>query len=49
MFHNPGGDWHPGWGIDLMDNHVYSNKFMSVQVVFFVAFPGGLLEDFGIL
>ena len=18
MFHNPGGDWHPGWGVDLM-------------------------------
>ena len=16
MFHNPGGDWHPGWGVD---------------------------------
>ncbi len=19
MVHNPGGDWHPGWGVDLTD------------------------------
>ena len=19
MVHNPGGDWHPGWGVDLKD------------------------------
>ena len=23
MVHNPGGDWHPGWGVDLRYNNLW--------------------------
>ena len=26
MVHNPGGDWHPGWGVDLNYNYFEAKK-----------------------
>ena len=28
MFHNPGGDWNPGWGVDLKYNPIQLHKFI---------------------
>ena len=31
MVHNPGGDWHPGWGVDLMYMVYTGNMRESLQ------------------
>ena len=30
MVHNPGGDWHPGWGVDLHD--IEAAKFATSEL-----------------
>ena len=34
MFHNPGGDWHPGWGVDLsyLPSDVFSSPLRRFNV-----------------
>ena len=40
MVHNPGGDWHPGWGVDLNGRHIFfwgerkdQNQTMQIYMV----------------
>ena len=32
MVHNPGGDWHPGWGVDLSYMDHESSWLLKVQM-----------------
>ena len=31
MFHNPGGDWHPGWGVDLIPIYYIPYELMDAK------------------
>ena len=33
MVHNPGGDWHPGWGVDLSFNNGWKHHYHFVVVI----------------
>ena len=35
MVHNPGGDWQPGWGVDLTDRCVYMPQAYAWKITTF--------------
>ena len=44
MVHNPGGDWNPGWGVDLRNTlfpsiHGFSEKWVKISNRSYGTFP----------
>ena len=36
MFHNPGGDWHPSWGVNLKySRHVWKSRVSRLQIALY--------------